>query len=244
MTTIKFWMLALGLVLLLGPQRASRGAEHGFLSRVFKDPDGKGAKYVLFIPHGYKGDEPYPLILFLHGLGESGSDGRMQAQVGLGPVIKRQEKKFPFIAVFPQSQKKSWQAANPDAQRALSILAEVEKEYRVDPKRIYLTGLSMGGFGTWSLAAAHPDRWAAIAPICGGGNPKNAEKIKDIPCWCFHGAADKTVSAENSRTMINAIKAAGGHPKYTEYPGVGHNSWDKAYATPELYQWFLEQKLK
>jgi len=184
------------------------------------------------------------LILFLHGLGESGSDGRLQAQVGLGPALKRQEKKFPFIAVFPQSQKKSWQAANPDAQRALSILAEVEKEYRVDPKRIYLTGLSMGGFGTWSLAAAHPDRWAAIAPICGGGNPKNAEKIKDIPCWCFHGAADKTVSAENSRTMINAIKAAGGHPKYTEYPGVGHNSWDKAYATPELYQWFLEQKLK
>jgi predicted peptidase len=107
----------------------------------------------------------------------------------------------------------------------------------------------MGGFGTWSIANAHPDRWAAIAPICGGaGNAeaagKVAEKIKDIPCWCFHGDADPTVKVELSRTMIDALKKAGGNPKYTEYPKVGHNSWDMAYGTDELYKWLLEQKKK
>jgi predicted peptidase len=135
-------------------------------------------------------------------------------------------------------------ADSPDAQRALSILAEVQKSYKVDPKRIYLTGLSMGGFGTWSLATKYPDRWAAIVPICGRGDPKQAEKIKDLPCWCFHGDADPVVKVEGSRAMIKALKAAGGKPKYDEYPGVGHNSWDRAYGNEELYKWFLAQKLK
>ena len=128
--------------------------------------------------------------------------------------------------------------------RARDILEEVEKDYKTDKKRVYLTGLSMGGFGTWSFAAAHPKRWAAIAPICGGGSVKDAEKIKDIPCWCFHGDADTAVPVAGSRDMIEAIKKAGGNPKYTEYPGVGHNSWDKAYGTKELWTWLLEQKKK
>ena len=97
----------------------------------------------------------------------------------------------------------------------------------------------MGGFGTWSLAAKYPDRWAAIVPICGGGNPASAEKFKDIPCWCFHGEADPTVNIEKDKQMVDALKAAGGKPKFTTYPGVGHNSWDKAYGTPELYHWLL-----
>ena len=121
------------------------------------------------------------------------------------------------------------------------MLDEVMKEYKVDHKRQYLTGLSMGGMGTWSIAIAHPDRFAAIVPICGRGDTSAADKIKNLPCWCFHGDADTAVKVEGSREMIDAMKA-GGEPKYTEYAGVGHNSWDKAYGTDELYTWLLEQK--
>ena len=233
-------LLALSVSSLLGAENPT----HGFLNRVHKDADGKEAKYVLFIPHTYKSDTPCPLIMFLHGSGETGTDGIKPSVVGLGAAVKKQEKTFPCIVIFPQSQKRSSRAGSPDADRALAILAEVEKEYKVDPKRVYLTGLSMGGFGTWSLAIKDPNRWAAIVPICGGGNPDKAARIKDLPCWCFHGEADTAVRVGLSRTMIQALKDAGGQPKYTEYPGVGHNSWDKAYATPELYKWLLSQQRK
>jgi predicted peptidase len=213
----------------------------GFIDATYKDGD-KEVKYVLFVPADYKGDKEYPVILFLHGAGEKGSDGKKQARGGLAPAIRR-DKSFPFIAIFPQAEN-TWRAGSADAKRALAILDQVMKEYKTDPKRVYLTGLSMGGFGTWSIAAATPERWAAIVPICGGGSPATAEKIKDIPCWCFHGDADPTVKVESSRAMIEALKKAGAEPKYTEYPGVGHNSWDKAYATKELYDWLLMQKRK
>lgn len=216
----------------------------GFSDRVFKDKDGNEAKWVLFVPHGYQGDKAYPLIVFLHGSGETGTDGVKQAKVGLGPAIAKEEKSFPFFAVFPQSQKRTWKADSDDAARALAILDQVQKDYKIDGKRIYLTGLSMGGYGTWSLATAHPDKWAAIVPVCGGGDPTQADKIKHIPTWCFHGDADKAVKVEKSRDMIDALKKAGGMPKYSEYPGVGHNSWDKAYGTAELYDWLLKQSLK
>jgi predicted peptidase len=184
------------------------------------------------------------VILFLHGSGETGTDGQKQVKVGLGPAVKKQEKTFPFIAVFPQSQKRSWRADSEDGQRALRILDEVMKQYKTDPKRVSLTGLSMGGSGTWSMALKYPERWAAIVPICGWGEPNQADKIKDIPCWCFHGDADKAVLVDRSRDMIKALHAAGAKPTYTEYPGVGHNSWDKAYGTPELCDWLLKQQLK
>jgi predicted peptidase len=222
----------------------------GFLNKVYKNADGTESKYVLFIPHDYTGAKETPLILFLHGSGESGKDGLLQAGQGIGNAIKKQEKTFPFIVVFPQANElKSavvprWHAESKDGKRALSILDETVKAYKVDEKRIYLSGLSMGGYGTWNIAAAHPEKWAAIVPICGGGNPKDAEKIKDIPCWCFHGDKDTAVKVEKSREMIEALKAVGGKPKYTEYPGVGHNSWDEAYGTKELFTWLLEQKRK
>jgi predicted peptidase len=236
-------VLAAGLCLSPALARAADKIEHGFLNRVYREADGKTSKYVVFVPHSYQGQKAYPLILFLHGLGESGSDGRKQVAVGLGPAIKKSERAFGFIAVFPQSQKRSWQASSEDGQRALGILDEVTAAYRVDAKRVYLTGLSMGGYGTWSLAAKYPDKWAAIAPVCGGGNPENAERIKNIPCWCFHGSVDASVNVEKSRQMIAALKAVGAKPKYTEYPGVGHKCWDKAYGTPELYTWFLEHHI-
>jgi predicted peptidase len=124
------------------------------------------------------------------------------------------------------------------------MLDEVMKEYKVDAKRQYLTGLSMGGAGTWSVAAAHPDRWAAIVPICGPGDVKNAEKIKDIPTWGFVGDKDNERIVNGMKGMMDALEKAGAKPKYTVYPGVGHNSWDNAYGTDELYKWMLEQKKK
>jgi predicted peptidase len=217
--------------------------KHGFVEH--KEPGGD-TKYFVFVPHDYKkGAKPYPLIVFLHGRGGSKQDIK-KLNGGLAGAIKNHEKGFKFIVVFPQANKPGniWLGSSPENQRAMAILADVQKHYSVDPKRIYLTGLSSGGFGTWSLAVLHPEKWAAIVPICGGGDPSQARRIKHIPCWCFHGAADKTVKVEASRQMISALKAAGGSPKYTEYPGVDHNCWDKAYGTSELYDWLLKQHLK
>lgn len=223
---------------------AADAATTGFVKKEFKNSDGSTSPYVVFIPHDYDGKKEYPVILFLHGSGETKGGGKMPVEVGIGSAIKKREKTFPFITVIPQSEKRSWGANTEDGKRAVAILDEVMKEYKTDSKRVYLTGLSMGGFGTWSQAVAHPEKWAAIVPICGGGNPKQAEAIKNIPCWCFHGDADTSVKVDQSRNMIEALKKAGAEPKYTEYPGVGHNSWDKAYGTNELYTWLLEQKKK
>src|SRR5207248_10094453 len=145
--------------------------------------------------------------------------------------IKKHEKTFPFITIIPQAETRGWQADGPNGKRALAMLDDVMKEYKTDPNRVYLTGLSMGGFGTWSLAAAHPDKWAAIVPICGGGDPAAAEKFKDIPCWAWHGGADSVVRPELSRAMVDALTKAGGKPRYTELAFIGHNSWDAAYAS-------------
>jgi predicted peptidase len=227
------------------PSRAAE-KDRGFVNKVYKGKEGE-SKYVLFVPHGYTGDKEYPLILFLHGAGERGEDGQLPVKQGIGNAIgfKGGEQKFPCFVVFPQCKVGSnWKAEGPDGQRALAILAEVQKEYKIDGKRIYLTGLSMGGSGTWSLAAAYPDRWAAIVPICGRGDLDNAEKIKHIPCWCFVGDRDSAETVKNSRDMIAALKKAGGEPRYSEFPYVGHNSWDSAYVTPELYTWLLAQQRK
>jgi predicted peptidase len=236
----------------LGLAMTARAADTGFLDKTYKGPDGTEHKYVLFVPHDYKKGTPTPTILFLHGAGETKpKEGaktkgtpKMPVEVGLGPAIKKREKTFPFITIIPQAPVRGWQAGGESAKMALGILEQVEKEYSVDPNRVYLTGLSMGGMGTWSLAMAMPDKWAAIVPICGRGDTKSADKIKDLPTWAFHGDADASVNVSGSRDMIAAIKKAGGEPKYTEYPGVGHNSWDKAYATDELYEWLLKQKKK
>ena len=234
---------------LLPARAADDKAKTGFIDKTFKNADGTTSPYVVFVPKDYDGTKEYPVILFLHGAGETKQpnakkEGQLPVNVGIGPAIKKREKDFPFIVVIPRAEGFGWGADTANAKRALAMLDEVNKEYKTDAKRQYLTGLSMGGMGTWSIAMAHPDRFAAIAPICGRGDTKTAEKIKDLPCWCFHGDADTAVKVEGSREMIDAIKKAGGSPKYTEYPGVGHNSWDKAYGTDELYTWLLAQKKK
>src|SRR4051812_13848762 len=161
--------------------------DRGFLSRTYQGADGREVKYVVFVPHDYTPDRPVPAILFLHGAGEAGTDGERQVRVGLGKAIRARESTFPFLVVFPQAQKRrptvldTWFPNTAEGGRALAIFEEVRKQYATDPKRLYLTGMSMGGFGTWAMAAAFPDRWAAIAPVCGGGDPACADKVKDLP---------------------------------------------------------------
>jgi thiol-disulfide isomerase/thioredoxin len=211
----------------------------GFIGKIHRSRNGHEAKYCVFVPLGYDGKSPLPTILFLHGAGYIGSDGRKQLTGALANAIKLREAEFPFLTIFPQAQEGGWGAGSADGKLAMAILDVVSREYAIDPARVYLTGLSMGGEGTWSLAGAHPNRWAAIVPICGGGDPGIAPKIKHIPCWCFHGDADQP---EISRKMIIALQEAGGLPLYHEYPGVGHNCWDRTYAMPDLYEWLLRQR--
>jgi predicted peptidase len=195
-------------------------------------------KYLLYLPQDYdpKSDKRWPLVLFLHGAGESGKD-LDKVKVHGPPKLVARGKQFPFILVSPQSPKFGWDV---DALKAL--LDEIKEKHRVDPDRIYVTGLSMGGFGTWALAAAYPKEIAAIAPICGGGEPIWARRIKNIPAWVFHGGKDPVVPVERSKVMVNALKKAGGTVRLTIYPEAGHDSWTETYNNPELYTWLLEQR--
>ena len=195
--------------------------------------------YLLFLPKNY-GENPQqklPLILFLHGMGERGDDLGLVKRHGI-PKIVEQREDFPFIAVSPQCPGNSFWPVEVDALNAL--LDEIVTKYAVDEDRVYLTGLSMGGFGTWSLATSYPERFAAIVPICGRGDPKKACVLKDIPVWVFHGAEDKTVPPEDSKNMVNALKECGGNVQFTLYPEVGHDSWTQTYNNPELYEWLLK----
>jgi predicted peptidase len=193
--------------------------------------------YLLFLPRGYeKSTERWPLLLFLHGSGESGTNLAKLKKHG-PPKLVESKPEFPFILVSPQSAGHGW-----DNGALMALLDDVTSKYRVDPHRIYLTGLSMGGFGTWSLAAAHPGRFAAIVPICGGGKTTDARKLAALPIWAFHGAKDPTVPVARSREMVAAIRAAGGNVKYTEYPEAVHDCWTETYDNPELYKWLLAQK--
>ena len=194
--------------------------------------------YLLYLPKGYEGTndgKKWPLILFLHGAGESGND--LEKVKLHGPPKLVASKDYPFIIVSPQSSGRGW---NPETLNAL--LDDLIAKYRVDPDRVYLTGMSMGGYGTWSLATAHPERFAAIAPVCGGGDPKQAAKLKTMPIWVFHGAKDTTVPLIRSEEMVKALKETGADPKFTTYPEAGHDSWTETYANPELYEWFLAHK--
>lgn len=190
--------------------------------------------YLLYLPPKYQSSRlRWPLMLFLHGAGESGTN-LAKVKIHGPPKLVETNQAFPFILVSPQSPGRGW---DPEALNAL--LDEMISRYRVDKERVYVTGLSMGGYGTWTLAAAHPDKFAAIAPICGGGNPADAPKLARLPIWVFHGAKDPTVPVRRSEEMVEAIKAAGGDVKFTVYPEAGHDSWTETYNNPELYKWLL-----
>jgi len=229
-------------------------------ARVYKDADGKKLNYRLLQPKGYdaKGSEKYPLVLFLHGAGERGDDNAAQLRHCTKKFLEPENReKYPCFVIAPQcpTGKKwaevDWSADKHDLppepgetmQFVLGALAGLQKEFRVDDRRLYVSGLSMGGYGTWDLACRYPEKFAAAVPICGGGDEKCAGRLTKLPLWVFHGDKDTAVKPERSRNMIAAIERAGGKPKYTEFPGVGHNSWDPAYADPKLLEWMFAQKL-
>ncbi|HEV3272167.1 MAG TPA: PHB depolymerase family esterase [Candidatus Methylacidiphilales bacterium] len=196
-------------------------------------------RHLVDLPDGYDADpgKRWPLILYLHGAGQMGDDLGMVRKSGLAGLVAG-GRKFPAIVVSPQC---SWQDAW--VPQALSqLLDEVSAQYRVDPDRIYVTGISAGGDATWGLALAYPERFAAIAPIAGESDPMDAGRIKDIPTWAFQGEKDEVDPASSTIDMVEAVRRAGGHPHLTLFPNGGHDSWDQAYATEALYTWLLAQK--
>jgi predicted peptidase len=199
--------------------------------------------YLLFLPRGY-GEDPekrWPLVLYLHGMGERGDDLELIKKHG-PPKILDQRDDFDFVVVSPQCPADTTWAAEVDALDAL--LDQVIETYAIDTARVYLTGLSMGGYGTWHLATAHPERFAAIAPICGGampfmGFPDKVCALKDVPVWAFHGARDEVVPLAESAKLVSVLKKCGGNVRFTIYPDAEHDSWTETYDNPELYAWFL-----
>jgi predicted peptidase len=192
-------------------------------------------RYLLFLPTTYAAQpQQWPLMLFLHGAGERGYDLHLVKRHGVAKIVEEYTD-FPFVVVSPQCP--PYQAWSTDALAAL--LDTVESRYAIDPERIYVTGLSMGGFGTWAFAITSPDRCAAIAPICGGGDPSRVCAIQHVPVWAFHGAQDPIVPLQRSAEMVTALRQCGGNVRFTVYPDAGHDAWTETYANPELYAWFL-----
>jgi predicted peptidase len=236
--------------------------ERGFLHRTV-EVDSVSYRYQVYVPASYAPSKKWPVVLFLHGAGERGRDGERQTHVGL-PARLRAMKDFPAIVVMPQcSSGAFWGDPAMEAQ-AFAALDAAMKEFHGDPERVYLTGLSMGGFGTWSFGYKYPERFAALVPVCGGVVPSDrsvsappwhprsinpqdpygetASRLTKIPIWVFHGDADPRVPVTESRKLTEAIKARNGNVRYTEYPGVAHNSWDRAYWEEELLPWLLSQR--
>jgi predicted peptidase len=194
-------------------------------------------KYLLYLPKDYDQKPSWPLMLFLHGAGERGDDIERVKKHG-PPKLIEAGRELPFIVVSPQCPKDRWW----EPVELTALLDEIVEKYKVDRDRIYVTGISMGGFGTWSLAMSTPRRFAAVVPICGGGDPIWARQLAGIPIWVFHGAKDPTVPLARSEQMVEALKKANGNVKFTVYPNALHDSWTETYENPELYTWLLEQK--
>jgi predicted peptidase len=234
--------------------------ETGFLNRTVK-VDGVNYRYQVYVPAEWSSGKKWPVILFLHGAGERGEDGLAQTQVGIGGGIRFHADRYQAIVVMPQCRKDVWWSDPAMEAQSLAALKAAQKEFKTDPDRVYLTGLSMGGYGSWSLARKYPGKWAAAVVICGGirlpigpnkplppeapGVNSYADAAKQIgpklPIWVFHGDADPAVPVDESRRMVEELKAIGSSVKYTEYPEVKHNSWDKAYAEAEMASWLFAQ---
>jgi predicted peptidase len=218
-------------------------------------------RYLLFAPKDYKADgEKWPLLLFLHGLGECSNDDLDLVKIHGPAKIVEGRPDFPFILVTPRcppppgiDPKNPMKLRSPDvrpivrdawkADELIQLIDYAIKSLNVDPDRVYVTGLSMGGYGTWRLAAKYPDRFAAAIPICGGGDPATMTAgLSKVPIWAFHGAKDPTVPLTESRRMVYHLRQAGSEIRLTVYPDVAHNSWEETYNNPEVYEWLLAHR--
>ena len=215
---------------------------------------------VIYVPAEYSPDLAWPMVVFLHGAGERGDDGLIPTEVGIGSAIRRFPDRYPAIVLFPQCPADAYWNSIEDHLDALMALAR--ERYRIDEDRLYLTGLSMGGYGCWTWGAATAERWAAMMPICGGGNvndlgglmkepmpddayPPLKDRVKALakmPIWAFHGLADETVPSFRTKQMVRMLENEGGEPRHTEYEGVGHNSWDRAYQDRRVARWLFRQE--
>lgn len=195
-------------------------------------------RFLLYLPkEAASGGREWPLIVFLHGAGERGSDLE-KVKIHGPPRLVAEREDFPFIVVSPQVEA----GRNFDGDELIALLDEVVRQLPVDEDRIYLTGLSMGGYATWAWAALQPGRFAAIAPIAGGWATEDACKLKELPIWAFHGAKDSVVPVGPHQQMIDAVKACGGNARMTVYPDADHDSWTATYSNPELFEWFLKHR--
>jgi predicted peptidase len=245
---------------LLAESANAQRVETGFLNRTVT-VSGFTLRYQIYVPLNYTASQDWPVILYLHGSGERGTDGIRQTLIGLGSAVRNDAKRFPALVIYPQAPPdSSWTGVVADA--AMAALDAVQREYRTDPDRVYLTGLSMGGNGTWYIAYRHPQRFAAIAPICGWvtsiplfrGHPpvvssdntaafkSLAEKLRDLPTWIFHGEIDTVVPVTESRQTYEALRAVNANVRYSELPGIAHNAWDPAYASVEFTNWLFAQR--
>ena len=235
--------------------------ETGFLNRTLKSGS-TTYRYQVYVPADWAAKKKTPIVLFLHGAGERGDDGVVQTEVGIGGAVRRHADRAQCVVVFPQCPKNRWWSEPEMQAMALKTLEVSAREFNADPARTYLTGLSMGGYGSWTMASANPGKFAAVAVICGGVRlPQRladqlklpaaqaedpytpvAQKLGKTPVWIFHGGADTVVPTSESRKMNEALKASGGNVKYSEYEGVGHNSWDKAYNEPDFFSWLLSHR--
>ncbi len=237
------------------------GGETGFLNRTIAIR-GVTYRYVVYIPAGWTAERTWPVILFLHGSTERGRDGLRQSRVGLGAALRRYPDRYPALVVMPQCRPEAdWISPAMQAQ-ALGALETTAREFNGDARRTYLTGFSMGGYGSWDIAAKHPRRFAALVVVCGGilwppsvamrplapgtNNSyfRTARAVAHVPCWIFHGDQDRNVPVTESRRMADALKSLGANVRYTEYRGVAHECWNQVYAEPELPAWLLAQDLK
>jgi len=197
-------------------------------------------RYLLQLPEGYgRSKEKWPMVLFLHGMGERGSDLELVKRHGPPKLVESGEK-FPFILVSPQCPTDEFWSVPV----LKSFMDTVEGLYAVDPTRRYLTGLSMGGNGAWRLAIAYPDHFAALAPICGWGDPGALAALKNLPIWVFHGMKDLVVPYDKSDVMVKSLQELGGKVRYTLYPEAEHDSWSRTYSDPAFFDWLLAQRLR
>jgi len=250
------WLLVGGLILLSTKMAAADDFKSLLEKRTFTGLAGVNLQYRLLKPENYDPKEKYPLVIFLHGMGERGDDNAAQLKWGVEEFTKSENrKKYPCFLMAPQCPTKgnaTWAGFGMEFQKEptepmrllLDAIPALMKDFSIDENRIYITGLSMGGFGTWDALVRKPELFAAAVPICGGGDVKTAEKVAKIPIWVFHGAKDNAVPVARSRDMVAALKKAGGAPKYTEYPSVGHDSWIPAYKDAEMFAWLFAQKKK
>ena len=223
----------------------------GFLYKTVEFADETYA-YCVYVPPEYTPEQAWPVILFLHGSRSAGDDGLLQTDNGIARTIRRKRKLCPAIVVMPQSRPGKWWV-DERLDLALRCVEDTSRQYHCDPDRVYLTGLSMGGAGTWRLGSRMPGAFAALVPISGFyGHPHLASppaelqaaaaSLAQVPIWCFHGAADTNVLAQRSRELVEAVRAAGGTIKYTEVPEGGHDVWKRVYDNPAMWRWLLAQK--